>query len=82
MPRPATLRRYKGYWFTQSGSRQGTYFGRVDEVPYKEAKRRFGTYLSAQGYEAKQQRLPTRSVVEICNAHLQFVKENRSDALY
>jgi hypothetical protein len=81
MPRQATLRRYKGYWYTQAGSRQGIYFGRVDEVPYQEAKRRFGKYLAAQGY-ATNQLLPTCSVAEVCNGHLQFVQDNRSDALY
>ncbi len=81
MPRQAKLRRYKGYWFTQTGSRQGTYFGRIDDVPYEEAKRRFGEYLAAQKHETRNQ-LPTRSVAEVCDAHLQFVQDNRSDALY
>jgi integrase len=82
MPRRAALRRAKGYWFTQAGDRHGTYFGRIDEVSYAEAKRRFGEFLAAQKYDRKQQELPTLSVVEICNAHLQFAKDNRSDALY
>jgi hypothetical protein len=37
--------------------------------------------LAAQKHQ-KQHELPTHSVVEICNAHLQFVQDNRSDALY
>ena len=41
--------------------------------PYQEAKRRFGRCLAAQQYETKQQWLPTRSVIEIGNAHLQFI---------
>ena len=57
MPRTATLRRYKGYWFSQAGSRQGTYFGRIDEVPYQEAKRRFGEFLAAKKHQ-KQYGLP------------------------
>lgn len=81
MPRLATLRRYRGYWFSQAGSRQGTYFGRIDEVPYQEAKRRFGEFLAGQKHD-RQQEFPSHSVAEICNAHLHFVQNNRSDALY
>lgn len=82
MPRKATLRKHQGYWFTQAGSRQGTYFGRVDDVPYREARRLFGEFLASLKHQALQFTLPDRSVAEVCDSHLQWVKLQRSDALY
>jgi hypothetical protein len=64
MPRPAKLRRYNGYWFTQTGSRQGTYFGRIDDVPYQEAKRRFREFLAVRKLDQQQHQRPARSVAE------------------
>jgi len=82
MPRKPSLRKFKGYWFTQAGSRQGTYFGRTDEVLYSEARQLFGEFLATLKHQQKQTQLPDRSVVEICDRHLQWVQEERSDALY
>ena len=31
MPRQSKLRKKDGHWFSQSGSRQGAYFGRIDQ---------------------------------------------------
>ncbi len=82
MPRAAKLRRKEGYWFTQAGGQGGAYFGRIDEVPYAEARKKFGAYLASCKYEQQQARLPVLSVAEICDRHLGFVKNERSDALY
>ncbi len=76
MPRAAKLRRKDGYWFTQAGSKSGAYFGRTDQVSYDEAKRKFGEFLASLRYEREQRQLPTRSVAEICNQHLAYVKNN------
>ena len=82
MPRAAKLSRHLGYWYTKAGDPNGVYFGRVDEVPYDEAKKAFRTYLASLRNERRQRRLPNRSVAEICDAHLQWVLRNRSEALF
>lgn len=82
MPRQAKLRRHKGQWCTNAGNRQGVYFGRVADIPYSEAKRLFCDYLSSLGQTTRQHQLPACSVAEVCDAHLSWIKRNRSEALY
>src|SRR2546423_2508655 len=82
MPRQAELRQHKGQWCTNTGNRQGVYFGRVADIPYSEAKRLFRDYLSSLGQTTRQHQLPASSVAEVCDDHLSWIKRNRSDALY
>jgi hypothetical protein len=82
MPRPAKLRKHKGQWCTNAGDRRGVYFGRVKDIPYAEAKALFYACLKSLKRPSRCQELPSRSVAEICDAHLDWVKKHRSGALF
>ena len=70
MPRAPKLGKVNGYWCTKAGDQSGVYFGKVGEVPFKEANRAFGKYLATLSHQARQSRLPTLSVAQICETHL------------
>jgi len=78
MPRPAKLGRLNGYWYTRAGTQSGVFFGKIGEVPYKEATKKFRKYLASLNDNRKQIALPKLSVAEVCDAHLLWVEEHRS----
>ncbi|TWU00500.1 Phage integrase family protein [Botrimarina colliarenosi] len=83
MPRKPTLRRSGDYWYTQAGSRDGVYFGRVSDVPYQVARARFGEYLAQlKATPLPTTDLPDRCVAEVCSRHLEWVLKNRSASLF
>jgi integrase len=47
MPRAAKLGKHKGQWCTKAGNPNGVYFGRVDEVSYRDAQKLFRSHLSS-----------------------------------
>lgn len=65
------------YWYPEANG--GAYFGKVGEVPYKEAKHHFGEHI-------KQKQAPiddeVLTVGQLFSSFLAWVKENRSDAQY
>lgn len=81
MPRAAKLGRHKGYWYTKAGSRAGVYFGRIGEVPFSEANKKFRKYLNSLSVQRHSAALPELSVAEICDLHLRWVHDERSPAL-
>jgi integrase len=83
MARKPTLRRAGGYWYTQAGARDGVYFGRVADVPYKVARARFGEYLAGLSRAPLPTLdLPDRSVAEVCSLHLTWALKHRSKNLF
>lgn len=80
MARKPTLRQSGGYWYTQAGSRDGVYFGRVADVPYKVARARFGEHLASLTPPTVD--LPDRSVAEVCSHHLEWARKHRSRKLF
>lgn len=82
MPRAPKLGKVNGYWCTKVGDQLGVYFGKVGEVPFKEANRTFCKYLATRSADRKQIKLPQLSVTEIRDAHLAWVKADRSPSLF
>ena len=82
MSRTPKLSKVNGYWRTKAGDESGVYFGKVGEVPFKEANRAFRRYLATLSADRKQIKLPQLSVAEICDAHLAWVKSDRSPSLF
>ncbi len=82
MPRAAKLGRLKGYWYTRAGNPSGVYFGKVGEVPHSEARKRFRKYLASLEEGKQQRQLPRLSVAEVCDAHLKWIRTERSEALF
>ena len=82
MPRAAKLGRLKGYWYTRAGNPSGVYFGKVGEVSHADARKRFRKYLASLDEGKLQQVLPALSVAEVCDAHLKWVRVERSEALF
>lgn len=82
MPRAAKLGRLKGYWYTRAGCPSGVYFGKVGEVSHADARKRFRKYLASLDEGKLQQVLPALSVAEVCDAHLKWVRVERSEALF
>lgn len=82
MPRQPKLRKKNGYWYSAAGD-QDRYFGKVGEVSYSEAQKAFRRHL--QNVEADTRSRSHRrrvSVLELCDRHLDWVKENRSLSNY
>jgi hypothetical protein len=82
MPRAAKLCRHKGYWYTKAGSRNGTYFGRCDEVTHEQARTLFRQYLASLTTQRQTRICPRLSVIRICASHLRWVRRQRSNALF
>ena len=79
MPRQAKLRKKNGYWMAKSGGKE-IYFGRVDEVPFKDAMRVFADHL-----KSLDDRPNCRAIVtckEVCDRHLDWVEKHRSQDSY
>jgi hypothetical protein len=82
MPRAPKLSKVNGYWRTKAGDESGVYFGKVGEVPFKEANREFRKYLATLAVDRKRITLPQLSVAEICENHLAWVESHRSPSLF
>ena len=82
MSRAPKLSKVNGYWCTKAGDPSGVYFGKVGEVPFKEANREFRKYLATLAAERKRITLPQLSVAEICENHLAWAESHRSPSLF
>lgn len=82
MPRPAKLRRHNGYWYSRAGTRAGVYFGKVTEVSFAEANKKFRKYLASLNEDRQIVALPRLSVAEVCDKHLLWVEQNRAASTY
>lgn len=79
MPRPSKLRKKNGYWMTKAGGKE-TYFGKVSDVPYADARDQFREHLGSIG--DKRTRKVAVTCDEVCDRHLDWLLNNRSKALY
>ncbi len=79
MPRLPKLRKKNGYWMTKAGGVE-TYFGKIDLLPYADARRLFLDHLKAVA-DGRQRRRAAISVEFLCDQHLDWLQANRSRAL-
>ena len=80
MARLPKLRKKNGYWMTKAGGSE-TYFGKVTVLPHAEARRLFLDHLKAVA-QRHPQRQAAMTVEVLCDRHLDWLKDNRSEALY
>lgn len=80
MARQAKLRKHKGHWVTNAGSREGVSFGKIDEVSYGEANKAFRKYLASLKPNAPQRRINRVSTADVCDQHLDTIPV--TDRLY
>jgi len=84
MPRQAKLRKKKvrstEYWFTESGGPPPTYFGKVTEVPYKEARTLFAEHVRSlsEGIKARN----GLTCAELFDQFLEWIHQHRSLRTY
>ena len=62
MPRAPKLGMVNSYWCSKAGDQSDVYFGKVGEVPFKEAKRAFYNYLARLSAERQPIKLSQRLV--------------------
>jgi integrase len=80
MPRQPKLRKKNGYWMTKAGGTE-TYFGKVAVLPYRDARKLFLDHLKAVAGRDKLRRAAI-TVEMLCDLHLDWVRDNRSEDLY
>jgi len=80
MARQPKLRKKNGYWMTKAGGTE-TYFGKVATLPHADARRLFLDHLKAVA-QGKQQRRAAIPVEVLCELHLDWLRDNRSEDLY
>jgi integrase len=80
MPRLPKLRKKNGYWMTKAGGTE-TYFDKVAVLPYADARRLFLDHLKVVSDHNKQRRVAI-TVEMLCDLHLDWLRENRSEDLY
>lgn len=80
MARQPKLRKKNSYWMTKADG-TGTYFGKVALVPHADARRSFIDHLKAAAETVKQRRAAV-TVEVLCDLHLAWLKDNRSEDLY
>lgn len=84
MPRQPTLRKKKVgnsvYWFTKTGG--DTYFGSVEEVPYKEARKLFADHVQSLQDEKKDSKGRGFTSGDLMDLFLDWIKKHRSDQTY
>jgi len=78
MPRAPKLRKKNGYWMTKAGGGE-TYFGKVTEVVFKDARDAFLAHVKASGTSRK---MAVVTIEVVCDLHLEWVAKERSLALY
>ncbi len=82
MPQAAELRRKKGYWYTEEGG-QPVYFGRLDEMTYRDARRAFRDHLrTCEETRKPRKRPPSVTVLELCNRYLDWCRDHQSTSVY
>lgn len=80
MARLPKLRKKNGYWMTKAGGTE-TYFGKVAIVSHTDARRLFLDHLKAVAERKEPGRTPV-TVEVVCDLHLDWLKNNRSQDLY
>lgn len=81
MPRTPKLGKKNGYWHTKAGAPNGVYFGKVSDVPYSDAKRKFADYLSSLGKDDVAT-CQVFTVLELTDRFLAWLKDHRGDRTY
>lgn len=66
------------YWFTKAGG--DTYFGTVEDVPYKEARKLFAAHVQSLSEEKKDSKYLTAGT--LMETFLAWVKKHRSSSTY
>ena len=84
LPREAKLRKKKigkvAYWFTKAGG--DTYFGRVDVVPYKEARKLFQNHVGSLSEDQNNSKVRGLTAGELMDVFLDWIEHHRSDRTY
>jgi integrase len=81
MPRTPRLRKKNGFWFTESGCPSGKYFGRIDQMSHKDAKKAFAAHLDAVA-SRKPVHSGTITAAELFDSFLDAITEHRSHRTY
>lgn len=81
MPRSAKLRNKGGFWASDAGGKT-RYFGKVDEVPYVEALRRFREFLAVPPLAVVGDAAVPVTVAELIGLFLAWVKAQRGDKAF
>lgn len=81
MPRVAKLGKHKGQWCTKAGNPNGVYFGRVDEVPFKDAQKLFRSYLDSL-HKPKPAATAGITMAELMDMFLAWLEDSRSDRTF
>lgn len=68
------------YWFTKTGG--DTYFGNVEEVPFKEARRLFNQYLESVVDAQQSRKSHELSAGDLMDFFLDWIEKHRSDRTY
>jgi hypothetical protein len=80
MPRQPTLRKKQvgssAYWFTKAGGE--TYFGNVDEVSYKQARKLFADHVKSLQDEEQDSKGRGFTAGALMNVFLEWVQAHRS----
>jgi integrase len=82
MPRQAKLRKKNGYWFTKAGGPNGVYLGRVGEVTYLDAKRKFAEHLKGLAPSRATPAPAGITIAELVDLFLDWVEAHRSARTY
>src|SRR5262245_60162436 len=80
MARLPKLRKKNGYWMTKAGGTE-TYFGKIALLSYADARRLFLDHLKAVARHNKPRRAAI-TVEMLCDLHLDWLRDNRSEDLY
>ncbi len=84
MPRQPKLRKKKigksVYWFTKAGGE--TYFGNVDEVPFKEARKLFSDHVKSLFESERASKGTTLTAGDLMDFFVEWVKKHRSQRTY
>ncbi len=84
MPRHPKLRKKKigksVYWFTKAGG--DTYFGSVEETPYKDARRLFNQHLESVVDTQEGRKSHQLTAGELMDVFLDWLEKHRSDRTY
>jgi hypothetical protein len=80
MPRVAKLGKHKGQWCTKAGNPNGVYFGRVDEVSFKDAQKLFRSHLNSLTKATV--KTVGVTVAELMDKFLAWLEDSRSNRTF
>jgi len=68
------------YWFTKAGG--DTYFGTVQDVPYKQARKLFAAHVQSLADEKKDNKGWRQTAGDLMDLFLEWIKKHRSSSTY